>query len=251
MRRGCCLVCGSDKLTEIIDLGTQPFADSFVPEDRLGESDPAYPLICDLCRRCGQVQTAYTTDPRDRYGQIHDYSYTSSNSSFATNHWEEFATQVPARINLPKGAFIIEIGSNDGFLSDQFRQRGFRVLGIDASHYMARLADRRKVETVVALFGKEVAKDVRRKYGSAELIVANNVFNHANAPMDFAEGVAKLLSAGGHFVFEQPYWLTSVRSRKFDQIYHEHVSYFTVKSVQALLRKAGMCVVNAEEVNYH
>jgi 2-polyprenyl-3-methyl-5-hydroxy-6-metoxy-1,4-benzoquinol methylase len=152
---------------------------------------------------------------------------------------------------LQRGAFIVEIGSNDGFLSEQFQQRGFRVLGIDASKYMARLARRRNVETVVALFGKEVAIEIRRKYGNADLIVANNVFNHANAPVDFAEGVARLLSDGGHFVFEQPYWLTTVRSKKIDQIYHEHVTYFTVKSARRLLRAANMCIVEAEVVNYH
>jgi SAM-dependent methyltransferase len=251
MFRTRCLVCGSRRLVGIIDLGIQPFADSFIPKDKLSEPDPAYPLTCDLCNACGHVQTSCQTAPAERYFALHNYSYTSSNSAFARRHWTDYATVVAKTVRLPAKSRIVEVGSNDGFLAAQFQRHGFDVLGIDASPYMANLAKRRRVRTTVGLFGEAFAGEVRATHGRAALIVANNVFNHADAPHDFVAGVVALLRPGGWFVFEQPYWLTSVRSERLDQVYHEHVSYFTVTSAARLLARHGFGIVDAEEVDYH
>ena len=99
-----------------------------------------------------------------------------------------------------------------------------------------------------ALCASQVEQSLGRK---PALIAANNVFNHANDPLDFALGVKELLAPEGGFVFELPYWLQSVAQRKFDQIYHEHVSYFTVKYAVNLFRSIGMSVHHVDEVDYH
>lgn len=244
-------MCGSRRLVRILDLGMHPFADTFVPAARLSEPDPAYPLACDLCRTCGHVQAACVTRPDDRYFGRHAYSYTSSNSAFSRRHWTAFARDVLARIALPARAFIVEVGSNDGFLAAQLQRRGHRVLGVDASPFMARLAAGRRVRTNVCLFGKAAATAIRTRHGRADLLIANNVVNHADVPRDFVAGVASLLPPGGWFVFEQPYWLAGIRAGKFDQVYHEHVSYFTLKALQRLLAAAGFTIVDAAEVDHH
>jgi hypothetical protein len=82
--------------------------------------------------------------------------------------------------------------------------------------------------------------------------MANNVFNHANNPVDFAQGVANLLSPDGVFIFEVPYWAHMVSSGRFtDMVYHEHPSYFTIKSAWNLLKAAGLELVDFEIVDYH
>lgn len=250
MFRTSCLVCQSSNLTKIIDLGIQPFADTFIPESRLSESEHVYPLICDLCNDCGQVQTACITNPMDRY-VLQDYSYTSSNSSFSRNHWDEYAKVVAHKTNLPKNSFIVEVGSNDGYLSEQFVELGYKAIGVDPSPYMADLAKQRNISTVVEIFNPDVGKRIHDQYGRAQLILANNVFNHSNEPVEFAKAVSALLSPDGTFVFEQPYWLSSLKSRKFDQIYHEHVSYFTVRSSSKILEAAGLRIVDVDLVDYH
>ncbi|MFH1503113.1 MAG: methyltransferase domain-containing protein [Candidatus Diapherotrites archaeon] len=250
MFREPCLVCRSSNLSRIMDLGMHPFADTFILKSRLSESEPVYPLLLDLCLDCSQVQAACVTNPDERYS-LYDYSYTSSNSKFATDHWEEYAEEVTKKINLEKDSFIVEIGSNDGFLSEQFLKKGYRVLGVDCSQYMADLAQKRGVETIVGLFNLETAKKIKEKYGKAKLIIANNVFNHSDDPLDFAKGVAELLEYNGTFVSEQPYWFISVKSGKFDQIYHEHVSYFSAKSISELMKRVGLGVWDMQNVDYH
>jgi len=250
MLRSDCIVCGSKRLETIVDLGMHPFADTFISEARLSEPDLVYWLACDLCLDCGQIQTKCITNPEDRYCR-HDYSYTSSNSAFSRKHWKAYAAAVTEQVGLRQGAFVVEVGSNDGFLLEQFRTSGARVLGVDASPFMAHLAQEQEVDTLVGLFGPEISNQIRKEYGCADLIVANNVFNHANDVVGFAEAARELLSENGTFVFELPYWCIGLRDGRFDQIYHEHVSYFTATSARKLLDTAGLAIVHIEAVDYH
>ena len=90
-----------------------------------------------------------------------------------------------------------------------------------------------------------------KNHNKAKLVIANNVFNHSNSPLDFARGVRNMLTDDGVFVFELPYWRSTYESDKFDQVYHEHVSYFTVKSSYNLLKSAGMDMIDFQIVDYH
>lgn len=247
--RTACLVCGNTRLTEIIHLGLHSFADRFIPKENLKEIDPAYPLVCDLCAECGGIQSRYVTDPHDRYCTV-DYSYTSSNSSFSRDHWTAYAQEV-AEVTSLVDQLVVEVGSNDGFLSEQFAQRGARVIGVDPSAYMVQLAQKRGVETIEALFSSALVPSLQEKYGRAHLVVANNVFNHSEDPVDFARAAASLLTDKGYFVFELPYWAIGVRTGKFDQIYHEHVIYLTARSSSSILERAGLSISRIEVVNYH
>jgi len=250
MLREKCLVCESADLTRIIDLGMHSFADTFIPTSKFWESEPVYPLACNLCKACGQIQTACITDPMDRYVRS-DYSYTSSNSSFSREHWTTYAAEVPEKAGLRGYGFIVEAGSNDGFLAERLMEQGHRVVGVDPSERMAELADARGVKTIISLFDEQVAGTIEAEYGKPEMIIVNNTFNHANDPLRFARAVHSLLADNGTFVFELPYWVCGLRQNRFDQIYHEHVSYFTVKSASSLMKEAGMTVTHVEEVDYH
>src|SRR5260370_13355400 len=246
-----CATCDSGDLSEIVALGMHPMADTFVPEERRYESDRVYPLICDLCSTCGQVQLRVRTDPTERYSHF-EYSYTSSNSNFSRSHCAQYSSDVAAQVGLAKGARIVEIGSNDGYLSEPFNELHYTAFGVDPSRTMCTLAAQRGVQTRAALFTQELARELAVWLGEPPtLIAANNVVNHADDPKDFAAGVHPLLAREGTFVFELPDWGRTITDGKFDQIYHEHVSYFTVRFARSLFRSVGMAVVHAEEVNYH
>ena len=237
--------------TKIIDLGMHPYADSFIPKSELGISEPVYPLQCGLDTETGHIKLIYKTDPNQRYN-LYPYSYTSSNSKVSRKHWEDFAEHTAKKLDLQPNDNVIEIGSNDGFLSVQYKSRGYSVLGIDPSKEMAALAEEQGIPTYCTIFSLERALDLKPQLGgSADLIVANNVFNHANDPVDFAKGVQELLSDTGTFVFQVPYWYNTITDEKFDQIYHEHPSYFTVKSACNLLKLAGLKVYDVEWFDYH
>lgn len=250
MLREKCSVCNTKNISRIIDLGLHSYADTFIPEDALDKAEPVYPLSCDLCNNCGQIQSAYITDPNERYA-LYDYSYTSSNSAISRAHWTDYANHVCTKLGIESNEFIVEIGSNDGFLCKVFQQNGQRVLGIDASPQMAQIAIESGVETIVGIFDEDIGDLIFSNYGAPKIVIANNVFNHANNPVEFATAVSDLLTHAGTFIFELPYWIAALESKRFDQIYHEHVSYLTIRSSVEILKRANMEIVDVEIVDYH
>jgi SAM-dependent methyltransferase len=243
-----CLITGSP-VCKILDFGQHAYADTFVAENQLDLSEPVFPLQVYLNADSGSIQLGYVSNAKDRYS-LYSYSYTSSNSPTARNHWDEYTATVKHRC--PDAKFVVEIGSNDGYLINQFRSIGVRAIGVDPSTEMCDIARQLGVEVVPALFCDTVAEELVHSVGKADIIMANNVFNHANSPVAFAQAVSKLLSSEGIFVFEVPYWLSMIESGRFtDMVYHEHPTYFTVKMAWNLLKSAGLEIVDYDVVNYH
>lgn len=244
---GKCIIDGNE-LIEIIDLGMHPFADTFIPKEKYYDSEPVFPLKCGLCDACGLVQLIVLTNPDDRYG-MYDYSYTSSNSDYARLHWTAFADEAITSSNV--NTKVLEIGSNDGFLLGRFLAKGCKVLGFDTSKSMSKIANEKGIPTVNSIFCLEEAKKLLETESKFDLIVANNVLNHSNDPLDFLYGVEKLVSDNGRFIFEVPYWLSSVQTGNFDQIYHEHISYFTISSIQKILQRTNLKISELQLNEYH
>tara|TARA_R110000796_G_scaffold252413_1_gene386671 strand:- start:894 stop:2078 length:1185 start_codon:yes stop_codon:yes gene_type:complete len=239
-----------DEYVKIIDLGMHPFADTFVSKKLLSMSEPIHPLECFLNKSTGEIRLGISTIDDDRYN-LYDYSYTSSNSEFAKNHWIKYSKEVLEKTKTKTTKKIVEIGSNDGFLSEQFKMKGHNIVGVDPSRYMSELAATRGIKTYTMLFNSATSDVIKEQEGLADLIVANNVVNHANDTEDFMRGVSNLLKEDGCFVFELPYWYHTICDNKFDQIYHEHVTYFTVKYSYNLLARFGFEIFDIEVVDYH
>ena len=250
MRRDNCLVCDSDSLEEIIDLGNQPYADTFIHKKNSDNLLPVYKLSCALCEVCGQVQTRAVTNPAERYN-LFDYSYTSSNSSVAKNHWRSYSEEVIKNLSISDGNRVCEVGSNDGYLLQLFQESGQFVLGLDASEYLVNMANSNGIPTEQCVFDFKKSEDILETYEKFDLIMANNVFNHSNEPLTFASGVHNLLKEGGYFVFEAPYWKNTVDSQKVDQVYHEHVSYFTATSTKQIMERTNFEICDIKVVDYH
>lgn len=243
-----CLISGQP-VTKILDFGQHAYADTFIAESQLNLSEPVFPLQVNLCAESGMIQLGYVSNAEERYN-LYAYSYTSSNSKTARNHWDEYANTIKSRFDTD--GLVVEIGSNDGYLINHFNQPGTTAIGIDSSKEMCEIARGRGVESINDLFTDNVGSALEIAHGPASVIMANNVFNHANDPVSFAQGVANLLDNDGVFVFEVPYWTWMVTNGQFpDMVYHEHPTYWTVKGVQNLLSRVGLSIADYELVDYH
>tara|TARA_Y100000589_G_C27191785_1_gene645096 strand:- start:3515 stop:4738 length:1224 start_codon:yes stop_codon:yes gene_type:complete len=250
-RRNKCLSCSSLNLKKIIDLGMHSFADRFISKDDYSKYDPAFSLTCSLCKNCGLIQNDVITPPEERY-QLSDYSYTASNSQYSINYWQKYSEDLYPQINT-NSKDCLEIGSNDGTLLEFLKEKGFNVTGVDASPIMVSIAKDKGLNAYCGIFGVDKNKNKNiwenKKY---DLIIANNVLNHSDDPISFCKGVANLLkNETSFFVFEQPYWKDLVQLERFDQIYHEHVLYFSVENAKNLMLMCGMEVFKVEHTNYH
>lgn len=234
-------------MNRIINLGMHPYADTFISIDQLEFTEPVYPLECCLNPLNGLVHLKYKTSPNERYN-LYDYSYTSSNSDYSKKYWQNYFLNISDKLKLKSNSNILEIGSNDGYLLSKFKKSGHKILGVDSSEYMSNLANKNNIETINDIFDLNFSKKIPEKF---DLVIANNVLNHSNDPKNFLLGVKELLKEKGDFVFEVPYWFDTIRDGRFDQIYHEHVSYFTIFSAVNILKEVGLYVYDVEQTEYH
>ena len=253
--RTSCLSCNNHDLVPIINLGMHSFADRFISKQQYFAPDPAYPLTCSLCTHCGFIQLDCITTPEARYDD-YTYSYTSSNSKSSIAYWADYAKSVLSFTNIPPSS-VLEVGSNDGQLLSEFLGNGIpSAVGVDASPEMCEIANKRGIQTHNSFFGRNSTRlphhSLKYLDSTYELIVANNVLNHSNDPLDFLATACSLLATStSYVVFEVPYWGALVRDFQFDQIYHEHVSYLTLSNSSYLAKQAGLNVTHAELTPYH
>jgi SAM-dependent methyltransferase len=243
VHRDTCRMCDSVDLAVLLELAPTPPGDHYVTADAVHLPQPVYPMTVAMCGGCGLAQLSDVVDPEILY---RDYIYNTSISLGLVQHFDRYTEAVLARAAVSAPALVVDIGSNDGTLLAAFQRRGMRVLGVDPARDVARKATDAGLETVCAFFSAAVAEELRRDYGPATIVTANNVFANVDDLHEFVAGVRRLLSADGVFVFETGYFPDLVRLSIIDNIYQEHLSYFSVKPLQQFFARNGMQLVAVE-----
>jgi SAM-dependent methyltransferase len=200
-----------------------------------------FPLDVYFCAGCSLVQLLDVIDPEVLF---RNYVYVTGTSTTVARHNLEYAETVGALIGLDKHSLVMEVASNDGSLLECLRSRGFDVLGIEPATNIAQIAEERGIPTVNRFFDSGVARDIRRKYGPASAVVANNVLAHVDGLADFVDGFAELVAPGGLVSVEVPYLANLLDGVEYDTIYHEHLSYFSVTTLTRLFGNAGADRIN-------
>jgi SAM-dependent methyltransferase len=231
-----CRICESEKLTKIIDLVKQPLANAFLRKEDLVKPEDTYPLEVYFCADCNFAQLIHVVDKEVLF---RDYIYFSSGMPRLSDHFRLYAEDVMARF-LKSGNLVVELGSNDGILLAHFKERGFRVLGVDPALNIARVAEKRGVRTIADFWSEVVAKNIKNDAGEAMAILGNNVVAHINDYEGLCRGVKELLEPRGVFIFEAPYLIDMFENLAFDIIYHEHLSYLAIRPLQKLFAKYGL-----------
>jgi trans-aconitate methyltransferase len=242
-----CRLCGSASGETFLDLGTVPLANSLLKPDAMDSEEPRYPLKVRICEHCLLVQLESSIAPERMFSH---YLYFSSISQHWLIQCERYAAHVRARLGLTSRSQVVEIGSNDGHLLRFFQQLGIPVMGIEPAVNIAGAAQAAGVPTEIAFFNVETATRLRDRY-AADLIVANNVFAHAPDINGFARGLSLLLKPEGTVTIEVPHLLRMISERQFDTIYHEHVFYLSLRSVEAALCRSGLSVYDVELLPTH
>jgi SAM-dependent methyltransferase len=243
VHRDSCRMCDSADLAILLELAPTPPGDHYVTADVLHLPQPVYPMTLMMCGRCGLAQLPDVVDPEILY---RDYIYNTSISLGLVQHFDGYAEAVLARTGVPPQSLVVDIGSNDGTLLGAFQRRGMCVLGVDPACEAARRATAAGLETVNAFFTAALADELRRDRGAAAIVTANNVFANVDDLHDFIAGVRRLLAPDGTFVFETGYFPDLVRHSIIDNIYQEHLSYYSVKPLQRFFPRHGLQLVAVE-----
>ncbi|MCK1359017.1 class I SAM-dependent methyltransferase [Bradyrhizobium sp. 199] len=244
-----CRACGEGPLARFLDLGETPPADQFLHKHQLGEHRDSYPLQVAVCEDCGFVQLNYIVPPEILY--CDDYPYESSTTTAGRRHWGEFARTTTRLLGLTKDDLVVDIGSNVGVLLQMFKEQGTKVLGVDPAANIAEIANKNGIETVAAFFNSESAKKVVASKGQASVITGTNVFAHVGDLHDLMQAVSILLTERGTFIIEAPYFLELLHSLEYDTIYHEHLSYLSVKPLVRFFKQFGMEIFDVQLRDIH
>jgi len=245
-RQETCRLCHGKSLELVLSLTPTPLANSVVTVEDVDKFEPCFPLDVFVCNECGHAQLLDVIDPSVLFRH---YVYISGTSSAYDKYLEEYANAIINKLGLVTGSLVIEIGSNDGTLLRHLKNMEMRVLGVDPAENLADEATNSGIETIPEFFTQKLAEEIMVSIGPVRLIIANHVFAHADDLEGIIRGVRDLLSPDGVFVFEVSYLLDVYRDVLFDTIYHEHLSYHTVRPLVDFFARNGMELFNVQRVS--
>ncbi len=234
-----CRVCDSTNLELAIDLGNQPWCNHFLKPEEVGK-EPFYPLRVLYCHDCGTVQLDYTVKKEIMFA---DHTYLSGMTKSLSQHFEDVAQEINSRFfeNTPNKS-VLDIGSNDGTQLKHFQALGYEVLGVESSKTTARIANDAGVPTLNEFFNLDVVKRLHQKFHA---INAAGVFFHLEELHSVTEGIREALREDGVFVVQFLYMKRIIENLAFDQIYHEHLLYYNLKTIEVLLNRHGLSMFDA------
>lgn len=246
--RTSCRTCGSANLTLILDLGKTALANDFLkPEDVPGYK-VSLPLRVVLCRDCSLVQLADTVDPKILYSH---YAYVTSTSKTMDTHLSKQAAHLLATAHLGAGSKVLEIASNTGVFLKKFKDQGCDVLGVEPAMNIADIAIATAIPTRKEFFNAATAKKLRGDWGAADLILGRHVFAHIDDLKDLIAGLEAISHQETLIAFEVPYLVDFFEHTEYDTIYHEHLSYISVRSIEALVKDSPFMLVRIDHYPIH
>lgn len=244
-----CRHCGEGLTRTLVDLGTSPPSNSYLSEAAVTEPENSYPLRVMVCEKCWLAQTEDFVGAGEMFS--HDYAYFSSFSSSWLEHASAYVSKMTSMLGLDQQSMVVEVAANDGYLLQYVLEKGIPCYGIEPTHSTATAARGKGIEIIEDFFGSSKAEELAGNGRQANLTVANNVLAHVPDINDFVEGFSILLKPDGVATFEFPHLLNLVQLNQFDTIYHEHYSYLSLTTVQAILGENGLSIFHVEELPTH
>lgn len=241
-----CKVCNKET-KQIISFGKMPIANAFLKNP--ADKEFFYNLSVAFCPACFMTQLEETVKPEVMFHA--NYQFISSTSKVMEAHFEEMAEKIIKRLEKKKDPFVVELGCNDGIMLKHIAKRGIKHLGVEPAGNVAAMARKNKVKVLEKFFNEKTALEIVKKHGQAEIICGANVFCHIEEINSVFKGVNILLKKAGLLFFEEPYLQDIIKKSSFDQIYDEHVYYFSGLSISSLAKRHNMQLVDMRHQDVH
>ncbi len=242
-----CLICQA-QYEPFMSFGKMPIANGFLSPDQFSK-EYFFELKVGFCSSCNMVQLVAQPDREMMFHQ--DYAFFSSTSTRMTLHFKKFAELVMKNYFKSSDPLVVEIGSNDGIMLQNFAKAGIRHLGVEPSANVAQAAIKKGIVTISEFFDEELAQKIVGKYGQADAILAANVMCHIAYLHSVVAGIKVLLKPEGLLMFEDPYLGDIIEKVSYDQIYDEHAFYFSIASISYLFEQHELEVVDIMPQNVH
>jgi hypothetical protein len=242
-----CQISGSKDLKSVLSLGYLPPVNKLKKINSLLFEDTFYPADLMFSSKSKLLQLSTIVDKEILFPK--EYPYTSSTTKILRENFKELYKDCKKIINLSSKDLIIDIGSNDGNLLNNFKNH-HKVLGITPEK-IGKLAIKRGINTLIKYFDKPTTKFVLKKYGKAKIITATNVFAHIENVNALMKNILNILKEDGIFISESHYLVSLIKTNQYDTIYHEHLRYYSLLSLKYLFQKHKLEIIHAKKINTH
>jgi 2-polyprenyl-3-methyl-5-hydroxy-6-metoxy-1,4-benzoquinol methylase len=210
--------------------------------------EPFYLLHVRFCDNCLLVQLEESISPKQIFSH---YSYFSSQSKGWMKHIENYIDMITKLVDLNEKSMVIEIGSNDGYLLQYFKDKKIPVLGIEPAVNIAKKANKKGIPTETKFFGLETSKELVNKGCQADLLIGNNILAQVPDINGFVKGLKNLLKPNGIVTMEFHHLLNLIHNKQFDTICHERFSYLSFIVVEKVFASNGLTIFDVEEIQTH
>ena len=231
----------------ILSLGLIPPVNQMTKIDQQPKEQIFFPTEIYYSPVSKLVQLGITVDKKILFPK--EYPYTSSTTKILRENFSELSEEIFSNFKISEEDLVIDIGSNDGNLLSNFKNYT-RVLGITPED-IGKIAIERGIPTILQYFSKDLSKNIIKKYGKAKIVTATNVFAHIDNIDEVLHSIYNLLENDGIFISESHYLQTLVEQNQYDTIYHEHLRYYSLSSLEYLFNKHGMEIIRAKKINTH
>lgn len=241
-----CRVCGNIELLPYVSLGLSPLANELLDNP----TDPdKFPLEVVYCPECHNSQLSCAVPSSMMFD---NYLYTSSTTETLRKHFSDAAEFYKKKFKLTNNSIVLDIGSNDGVTLQAFKDLGIPALGVEPAKNLVDIASAKGLPTFHGYFDDEMADELYNEWPIRyDLILASNVFAHADNLRGIARNIRRLLKQSGTAIIEVQYILDTIQGMSFDNIYHEHFNYWSVTSLKTLLEDERLRIAGVEYISTH
>ena len=242
-----CRSCNGEKLNVILDLGNQPWCNDFLTEERLGKEN-TYPLRLNYCEECELLQLDHTVPKETMFA---DHCYLSGMTKTLINHFYEVADENVKQFDIKPNDLVVDIGGNDGSQLLQYQKAGVNnILNIECADRVSKISREKGINTITEYFNRDcVEKYIGEK--SVKLYNASGVFFHLEELHSVIDGIKFSLKDDGVLIVQFMYAGTMIEKLNFDTIYHEHLCYYTLQSLNNLLSPYDLKIFDAYYSEIH
>ena len=242
-----CQISGIKDLKTIISLGYLPPVNKMQKIGEKKDETTFFPVELMYSKSSKLVQLNNLVDKSILFPK--EYPYTSSTTKILRENFKELYEESTNLIDVKSNDLIIDIGSNDGNLLNNFKKK-HKVLGVTPEN-IGKIAIKKGIHTLIKYFDKKTSNYIFKKFGKAKIITATNVFAHIENVKDLMTNVLKVLKSDGVFITESHYLVPLIKELQYDTIYHEHLRYYSLTSLKYLFEKYNLTIFHAKKIPTH
>ena len=232
-----CRLCHSRNLKTVYRLKKNPVGDDYTKKIK---KNKLFDLKLNICKRCKFVQLSNVINPNKVYG---DYLYVTNTSAGLSEHFYELGNTLIRKKIVSKKSKILEIGSNDGTLLKFFKNKCSNLLGVDPAVHLFK---DNSIKIIKGLFNYNLSNQIKKNHGKFDVIIANNVIANIDDLEDVFRGIENIISEKGFFIIETFALYGIVKNNLIDNIYHEHLSYFSIETFKKFSEKFNLNLIEAK-----